>query len=558
MSRAPRPARAWRRAAALLAWLAAADAAAQDASDAAAIVRIEASVTAVTANNAFLDKGRLDHVEPGDPVVLRPLAAGEVKAVVRMVTRHSCRIELQAGATVEVGDRGEVLVPQARLEAEGADDAGHSAWTADDSGYDASQPLLAAPAGQAPEDRPLRIHGRWFFDVNGTWDEERGNDYQLWRSGLELTVENPFGDAGEAHVVADALRHDTHLEGGPDDSSTLLRPERASYSWGGTRQRPDRYEVGRFVQEEFPELGVLDGVEATHRLEDGGRIGASFGYMPEWEPDLQTGDDLQAAVFYRRDADERSPLSWGLAYQNTWHEGVQDRNLFVADFDTELAEDVTLSGEALVDYYGPGGDTLKDDGAQLTEAHLNGRWRLESHASIGLHASRTRWPEMKRDEFGSLTAGQVADNRVTRFGVDAWKDLSETLRLDGRLDGWTDQDDSGNSGDVRATLRDLFWTDGDFTVDVFGTNGEFTAGRGLRLSARSPLGALGYGTLSWEASSYESGVLGGQHVDTDQQAVRASLDRDLGARWNASLYAERRTGDDTDATSLGLFLQAGF
>jgi hypothetical protein len=558
VSATPRPSRAWRTLT-LLATLVTAEAGAQDAPEApAAVVRIEVTVTAVAAQTAYLDKGREDHIEPGDAVVLRPPAGAAVKAVVRSVARNSCRVELAAGADhVAIGDRGEVIVPAVRFAAPEPPPDEHPPWTADDEGYDPSQPLLAAPVTR-PEDRPVRVHGRYYLDFAGTWDSEQDSEYQLWRTGVDVTVENPFADGGEAHFVGELFRHDVDLASGPDDTTNLARPDRASYLWGGTRERPDSFQVGRFLQSEFPELGVIDGVEASHRLESGGRVGASFGYLPEWFPDMRTGQDLQAAVFYRRDADERSPLSWGLAYQNTWHEGAQDRNLFVADFDAALAEDVTLSGEALVDYYGPGGDELKGDGPQLTEAHLAGNWRLDPHAGVGVRASRTRWPEEKRDEFGQLSPEQVQHGHVTRYGVNGWKGLGEHWRLDARVDGWTDEDQTGSSGDVRATLSDLLWKDGDLVLTVFGTHGEFTEGRGVRLAARSALGVLGYGSLSWETADYESDQLGGVHADTEQQALRASLDSDLGRGWSLSLYAERRTGDGLESTSLGLFLQESF
>jgi hypothetical protein len=250
-------------------------------------------------------------------------------------------------------------------------------------------------------------------------------------------------------------------------------------------------------------------------------------------------------------------VGWGVAYQNTWHEGAQDRNLFAGDFDAALGKDVTLAGEALVDFYGPGGDTIKNDGFQLTEAHLSTRWRLDPHYGVGLHASQMRWPEQKRHEFGSVSPEEVADGVVTRAGVDGWKDLTESLRLDGRADAWQDQDQDGASGDVRAALREWLWTRGDVSLDVFLTSGAFTDGQGVRLAATRRFESLGSGRLSWEISNYTSDQTDGS-TDTSQQALRASLDTSFGASWSASLYAERRSGDGTGSYSLGLFLQERF
>jgi len=337
-------------------------------------------------------------------------------------------------------------------------------------------------------------------------------------------------------------------EDGADEQYTRGRLDRASYRWGDTRQDADRIQVGRFLQHEFSVLGLLDGVEYVHRTDTGSRLGASFGYIPEVYDNLQTGNDLQASAFWRSAAEGSEPVTVGVALQNTWHDGEQDRNLLVGSFDAQPADDVSFSAETLVDFYGSE-DTIKDDGVELTEARLYGRWRLSPISGVGLHATHVRWPETKGIEYGDLTPEQVADSRVDRVGVDGWRQLDEHLRVDGRLDVWQDEDESGQSGNVRAALRNVFWERGEVAADVFGTSGEFSDGRGLRLSAARAFETLGYGTLSWELSDYTTDTED-DSTDLLQQALRASLDTALGSGWTMSAYTEHRFGDSQDSLTL--------
>ena len=534
-----------------------------------ALERVEVLVTAVSGGQIYLDKGRDDHIEPGDTVELWPVGGPTVLGVVRAVSRSSSRAELSDGdSVVRVGDRGEVLVPETRLAPPPEEPADappvpdrdtpeHPPWSEPMDGWDPAQPLLAPAFSRPAEEQPAILHGRFFTQFNGTWDHEHGNQYELWRTGIDARVDNPFGRGGQFRLDVDVFHRASHLELGADDATTRWRLDRASYRWGGNREDPDRYEVGRFLQHEFPELGVLDGVEWSHRTDRGDRFGASFGFMPETSPVRETGADVQAAVFYRTDSDGEDPVEYGVAWQNTWHHGEADRNLLVGTVEVTPSEDVRITGEALVDHYGAG-DSVKDAGFELTEARVNARWRLDDDTGVGAHASLVRWPEIKRQEFGDLTATQLLDNRVTRVGVDGWRDLTEHLRLDARLDRWTDQDDAGGSGSLRAALRDVAWERGQLAAEVFFSQGSFTDGAGLRLSAQRVFESLGYGTLSWETSRYTSDTEFGGSVDTNSQAVRASLDTDLGDGWSLSAYGERRMGDGQDSDSIGLFLQERF
>ncbi len=540
-----------------------------------AIEIIAAEVTAISGGSVYLDKGRDDGVREDDRVLFYPSGASPFEAVVRKVSKSSCRIDLPSTARkLSVADRAEVLVPAARLEqleatraADAAADAeaeaarvipDHPEWTAKPKEWDGQTPLLATAWNQPPEDKPSRLRGRIFFQGQKIWDDEFGNnEFTTGRLGTEVYLENPFEHGGEIHVDGEFTLRRTQLEFGTDSSTTRGRLDRLSYSWGGRRQEEQFFEAGRFLQNEFPELGVLDGVEYVQRTQSGSRFGASLGYMPEQFPHMTTGEDLQVAAFYRSQTDDPRDLSVGVAYQSTWHKGSRDRNLFLTTLDWNPTERLSLYGSAWVDYY-DSSDKIKSSGFELTEFRLNGLYRVDKDTGFGAHASHTRWPELLRNQLQSATAAQILDNETSRFGVSAWHRPNEHVRIDTRVNQWEDEDDSGGSGDVRLALRNLLYERGEVSIGYFTTMGSFTDGTGIRLSAnRSFLGGAFF-TMSWEDAQYDRDTQGSGSETLDQQTLRASVDMILSAMNNLSVYVEQRSGDGQDSQNVGMFFQQRF
>ena len=534
------------------------------------LLRIDVRVTAVSGGNAYLDKGREAGVHPGDKVLLYPPGSAAVESIVRSVSKNSARIPLPPGAAVDVDDTGEILVPRVRKEEQDAEEAAeqeaeattaqgltdHPDWTAPPEDWDESQPLLAPAFDRTHEEKPTRLRGRVFFLGQNTWNDEGGeSEFTNARLGTEVFVENPFEEGGEFHFDGELYLRRTSI-GDSSDQSTRGRVDRLSYSWGGDREEGRFFEAGRFLQNEFPEFGVLDGLEVGTRLDGGGRLGASVGYMPEPFPRMESGEDLQVAVFYRTDTGDPTDVVLGIAYQNTWHKGEQDRNLIVTTLDWNPDDQLSVFGSAWIDYY-DSGDDIKDEGFELTNFRLNGVYRLEPGTGFGAHVSHIKWPELLRNEIDSPTAEQILDNEVTRAGLSAWHELDEHLRLDGRLDRWEDEDDTGGSGDVRLSMRDLLYDRGEVSVAVFRTKGSFSDSKGLRLSANRSFGEGTFAVLSWETAEHDNDTNIGSE-ELDQQTIRASIDMLLGATRNLSIFGERRTGDEQDSKNLGVFFQQRF
>lgn len=546
-------------------------------------VPIEAHVTAVTGSSVYVDRGRTQHIAEGDRVLFHPSGTGTVEGTVRSVSKNSARVELAPGSPpINVGVRAEILVPEERLKPETPPPAllperdssaaptvpvpqpqqvtpppttpTHPPWTQPPETWTEEMPLLAPAFGQKPEERERKLEGRVYTQGNATWDQQNGGRrYFLGNAGVDLRLENPFGQGGALELDAEFFQRSASVPDAPDDSDSRALVRRLSYSFGGTEERRSRYEFGRFLQHEFPELGVLDGIEWSRRSESGSRFGASVGALPEPSPEMSSADDTQASVYYRYAANPDERFTLGAAYQNTWHRGQQDRNLLVGTLEYRPLGKLSLRSSAWIDYYGSE-DTIKTKTVELTEAQIQASWRLAPRSGLSAFFSQVRYPEMQREEFTSLTPEQIRNNHVERIGLSGWHGLSEKVRINARVDGWQDQDDSGQSGEIGAGWRDLLYDHGEVSVALSQTQGSFSSGPGLRLSANRAFGKT-FANLTYAFSDFEQKDFNGDQSKLSQHALFGSIDLPIGTRWDLSLFGEQRFGDEQDSYSLGFLLQ---
>jgi hypothetical protein len=538
-------------------------------------VRIEVVVTAVSGNDVYFDRGRDDGIVPGDDVRLFPNVGPIRTAVIRSVSGSSSRAVLRTtDEPPDIGTRGEVLVPPERLatdekvvpplgeeppapvpdagpEAPGADSPEHPPWEGSVGEWDQDLPLLAPIEARDPEERPWRARGSLYTSADITRDSGAVDQtYTSLRTGLDLGIENPFRRAGELEIGTDFFhrRADTDDD---DDTETKFVVDRLSYHRGGRRGAPTRFEVGRFLHYEFPEFGIHDGIDVMHRFSSGSRAGVSLGILPEPSDTLSTGDDVGATVYYRYVANEEEDLSLGLGYQKTWHNGEADRDLVVSTLEWTPSVRARLFTTAWLDYY-TSGDDPKDEGFELTQLQLNGSLRWDTFG-LGLNASQIRFPELLRDEFNDTTADSLADERIRRVGLSSWYAQSRRVRWDARVDAWEDEDDSGEGGELRVTLRDMLWDRGSFSAAVFSNTGSFSEGRGLRFSAAKNTGSGSY-RLAYDVTNFEQDDDGSTDGDILQQTLTGYYDTTLGRSFDLSLFLQGTEREGDSSVTLGITL----
>lgn len=520
---------------------------------------VEVRVTASLPGRVQIDRGREVGIEPGDRVRLLPFAGAAVEGTVESVEDRAAWVTLQDPAIeVELGTRGEIYVPDSRLaERAGAGDADveHPPWEYGEEAWSDDMPLLAQVKVPKPEERPTQMSGRWYTSYDWTDDKEgHGRKYDYFAAGADMRWENPFQRGGSLNLELeyDRRSYETSTE---DDSEDYLRLERLSYAWGGTRETPRRWEIGRFLQSGMPQFGVLDGVEMVQRLDNGDRFGASIGLMPEPDAQFDTGNDMQGAAFYRWVAGEREQLSVGTGVQKTMHDGHADRDLWVTDLRWYPLEGWNASASVWVDFYGSE-DVVKDSGPELTQvfATVGYRWK---RTGLSLTATELRFPELLRREYDPVLAADLLDNKLDRVSLSGWTRITDNVRLRARVDQWTDEDGSGGGESIGTTISDVIGKRSRLDLELFRNEGQYTdvlGGRvGLGLSTD-----VGSFDVAWELGQFDQVDFYGTKENLDQHRLRAAWDLDLAKDLDLSLFAENRFGDEQDALTVGFYLQRRF
>jgi len=532
-------------------------------------------VTALSGDDVYLDRGRQDGVRPGDLLRLLPPGHSPVFGRVKTVSRTSARARLgRADSGTEIGTNGVVYVPASRVpkppppppEAEPEPEPpppafaqpvpDHPPWEQAPESWDEELPLLAPVGARPSEERPMRVRGRAFAEVSGTRDS--GSSDQSYVSsidGLSLDIENPFHRGGALDIDLLYILRSANLEESSDVADTDFIPSRLSYRTSKGERHTEYFQIGRFLQEEISGFGVLDGVQWLHRTSGGHRVGASVGYMPDSSDSMKTGDDLQVALLGRWIGDEDENLSAGLGYQKSWHEGEADRDLLIGDVVWHAARWAHLLASVWVDFY-DSSDDLKDPGFELTQLFVNGTttWR---RGGVGLFTTRTRFPQTLRNELPATNAQELADEEVARYGVNAWTKVTNSLRLNGRVDRWEEDDDSGGGAEVGFRLRDVVFGKGEVGASVFSENGEFSDGRGVRTSIRRPVGK-GSLNVSFDVTDFDQEDVSGTQTSVTQQRLFVLYQRAVGRYWDLSAYVESHWREDQDSVTLGFRLERSF
>ncbi|MCP3914043.1 MAG: hypothetical protein GY711_00630 [bacterium] len=518
-------------------------------------VRVDARVTGVVGPAVEIDVGTEHGVEPGDRVLLFPPGRGRIEGAIGTVTEQRAKLVLSNTDGLTPGTPCEVHVPAAR--AGPSEDDEHPPWERPVEDFDPEQPLLTPGYVRAAAERDMDFRGRLYAQYDWTRDDEgSSSEHELGRTGLDMAVRNPFGRGGELDFDVELWTRSFEGDDADDEDESRLRLDRFSYVYGGVRETPQRVQGGRFLQNEFPELGVLDGAEYTRRLDNGDRVGFSAGFMPELNEDFESGDDFQTSVYYTHTAGENQELEAGAAFQKTWHEGESDRDLLVGKLRFRPRRGLYFWSTARVDHYGSE-DEAKSSGFELTDLNLGATVTSTAGDGVSLTASQIRFPELLRDEFTPVTAQELADNELNRVGVSGWKHVAKNVRLSARIDRWDDDDSSGTSGEIAGSVRDLLWDRGELSLALFDSGGEFSDTQGARITARGTT-KKGFWSVQWEIADFAQSRFDGDQESLTQHRLRASWDMNVGRDWSVSVFGEERFGDEQDSRTLGLYLQRSF
>jgi hypothetical protein len=431
----------------------------------------------------------------------------------------------------------------------------HPDWKNRDEEWTSGLPLLARVKPVRPEDRARLYTGRVTLSADGTWTTEDGRSDTGLRAGANLSVENPFGQGGQLQFDAELDNFVFDVPDDDGDDESVLRLDRLSYSLGGTRFEPERFEGGRFLQHGMPEFGYVDGVEWTHRRDNGHTYGASLGYMPELDLDFGTGEDLQVSGFYQWTFDGSSDLALAAGGQKTWHDGSPDRDLVVARLDYLPADGWDLRGTTWVDFYDE-----DDDGkgsAEITQALVSTSRRFE-HDGFTLTYRHLAFPELLREEeFVESIFEDLSAAHYDRLSLSGYHETPGDTRMHGSVGLWNDEDESGGDCEIGADVPDVFLDADRAGLALFATGGAYSVDGGLRLNyGRGD--DLGRWDVYYVYADRHQNDFSHASDDLWEHTLRGSRAFYLQDGWHVSAEGETRYFDDELAFSLTLYLQKTF
>ena len=524
---------------------------------------VQVLVTAASGRDVFLDQGRDAGLRPGQLVRLFPPGMGNVDVEVRAVTATQSRAELPVGLPpVPVGTRGEAIVevraetaPPATTEQRTVPE--HPPWTRREPSRSADQPLLVPTFSQHPNARPATIDGRWF--ASGQWSRdtagEQHNDYLLARLGVRADATNLLGRGERTRFAGELAERRVQLPDAPDETDQNGRLDLLSVAFGTEQWAPVGAELGRFLSQHLPEIGLVDGVEVVQRFDNGVRIGGGAGAYPRPFPSRETGEDTGLHVFADWTSDAERSFAAAVGFQKTWHEGTPDRDLLLLRAEGRVFESVRWFASSKIDFYSSG-DDVKSASVEITEAFASLSYDGGGFGA-GLTGSHFRWPDLDRAEYQNLPVELVRDGEVDRVALQAWVRPWQRLRIAPRVDAWSDQTRSGTAYAIDGDLADVIGAQSNLYLSLFRADGAHSAGPGARATLRAPIGD-GTWRAGYRWHRYELDELATGPESLTRQSAEIGLSHPVADGGDVDFSVERWFGDREDAWAVGLWLQWRF
>ncbi len=532
-------------------------------------VRVELRVVSSRVGSAVIDRGSADGLARGDRITFRTRDGKAYFGTLRRIEERGAQVDLDDPNFVPpAGMRGEADVPAARFAIApplGAPEAApraqatapaHPPWKPREDEWTQDQALLARVQPLRPSQRPSSTHGRIYTIADYVRSTEDQRSDGFYRLGGEVTIENSRGNGERIHFDGELNYRQTDVPDNGDDTGTYLRVDRASYAVGGNRFQPDRFEFGRFMHDNMPEFGMVDGVEWSQRRANGDRYGLSAGFMPEPDPQMNSIQDFEVSASYRWIHDDSEQLSAAGGFQKTLHNSSADRDLFVGKFQYLPRNGWSFTSTGWFDYY-TSSDTAKGQGLEVTQAYVDTGKLWESGSSLHMVYSHMAFPELERDEFLPVTAAQLADDHNDRFALQARVRVFDPVRVHASSGVWADQDDTGSDFECGVEVDDLLSERSLIDVAGFATQGKFVSVLGARamFSRQTDFGQWG---AEYELANNRINGFSDNNDDLPQHRVRLFTDSFLANGWSLSGHLETIVWDQENSVALGFYLQKNF
>ncbi|MBL9077392.1 MAG: hypothetical protein JNL08_07815 [Planctomycetes bacterium] len=521
--------------------------------------RVELRVAAQRPDGSVIvDRGRRDRIEPGDKVVLTPRNGQSVEGTVLEVDDRASRVEiLDRNAVLPLGTKGWFLLPIARREAkplevprQPQEPAPQPTQPAAEEEWRPGMPLLGSTRPPRAQERTQRVDGRVYVAGNFVRTQDTWS-HSFARGGTDLDVGNVDGEGGTLHFQGEfAWGTETSEETDID-----LKVFDLSWERGGDRWQPVHWQVGRFLPRDMPEFGLLDGGSVSLRREGGDRLGASVGWLPELDEDMESFADLQVAAWYVWNADVGERLSVALGYQRTWHRWNGDRDLFVLRTRYLPFDGWNVASALWLDLYA-NDDVLKNDSFGVTRANLSAGRRWAKEGGIDVAYDHEEYPEtLRREVPQTIQPATLVDAHQDRLSLHLYR--GDATRWFARATGWIDEEREGGAGELGFTIADWFGQGSRTGLAGFTVQGQYSSQIGGRVDHGGPF-AGGRLDLIYELGLVHQEGFPNDRDDLLQHRMALLFARDIGDGWDCLLHVDATLWDDDLSVGLGFYLQRHF
>jgi len=520
--------------------------------------------TARPNGQCIIDRGKRDKVQVNDRVVLSPRGGQTLPGRVVQVENRTALVQLlDPKAKVVAGVRGFVLLPKSRVatkpkpqpkrqpkpqqpqQPKPGEETAENEWRP-------GMPLLGRHRAPRPNERPSQVRGRLYGSGNAVRTLESFSQSYL-SAGADVDINNVAGRGGRVRFHGEYFRSkEVSGEVGND-----LRIYEVSYEEGGTRFDPMRWQAGRFLPRDMPEFGLLDGVEVGYRQENGSRFGASLGYLPELDDDMETFADLQIALWYVWSPDVAERVTYAIGYQKSWHRGSKDRDLFVLRTRYLPLSGWDVSSSIWIDIY-DNDDVLKDENFEFTRANVFAARRWEREGGMEFFYDHEEYPDLLRNDNPQILLPQtLIGAHVDRVSSHLWFESDAGTRGFTRLTGWVDEEVEGGAVEFGGEWSNLLASQSRTSLALFHIDAPTNNVTGVRVQHG---GSHSYGRLDL---LYELGFAHFDNQPSDiaellQHRVGVLVSTDFGRGWDATFSVDTTLWDEELSFAVGIYLQRLF
>lgn len=454
---------------------------------------VQGQIVDVTQEDLYVDVGTGQGLRPGDIGTIGQKGTQIARVQVMEATRFSARLRIlskAASTNFKEGDRVNFHVSRAPPSEEDKG-ATHTVPKGDQPQQTEEFVPLLAPLPPKKAALPVSeniFHGR--LRNRQLWQTENRNQSNYTLSSLDSDGSIERINGTSLSFVWSGLatyRSGSAFRSSPDYQDVKADLYRATLAGKFSEER-GTFRVGRFLPQEVPSVGYVDGLQSEWKLSDNWRLGNVAGTQPRPHDLAFSIRDPQDAAYVTLEAGKQNHFYYSgtLGFLETLFNGKPDRTAFIHDQRADIGSRFNLYSTTELDMDWT--TTHPRGGTRLTRMNLYGNLTITSF--LGIRGGTDHYGHLdtraERALFGGISSS--SSRGYWRYWVGSNQSIGPRLRFNEDI-SFLDapNDDSPAHWQVSATRIGLpFISDAQTTLTTYNLNGTGTKGYGGLLSGFFP------------------------------------------------------------------------